>query len=65
VSDLELYAQDNHKCLDVETESSRSCEMLGKCFLSKPMSDGVWWDHAVMALDRDVNFVAVVGEVEN
>jgi hypothetical protein len=33
--------------------------------LSKLMSDGVWWDHAGMAPDRDVNFVTGVGEVEN
>lgn len=29
------------------------------------MSDGVWWDHAGMALDRDVNVVTGVGEVQN
>jgi hypothetical protein len=34
-------------------------------FLSKLVSDGVWWDHAAMALDRDVNVVTGVCEVEN
>jgi hypothetical protein len=29
------------------------------------VSDGVWWDHAGRTLDRDVNVVTGVGEVQN
>jgi hypothetical protein len=34
-------------------------------FLSKLVSDGVWWDHAVIAPDREVNVVTGAGEVQN
>jgi hypothetical protein len=29
------------------------------------VSDGVWWDHAVMTPHRDVNVATGAGEVQN